>query len=186
MSETKNPGDYQPTGEEIPSDVRVNVEIAKPEEVKQEIDRLNEIKESLGEQLEAFLEGKVESTSAVRLAFDEAANNKIYHGLLGLPGQKGEELYKFANSKVLERISREGEIKGFVVFTFVEVEGALKITISDAGAEFDFQNLTDATHPDNLLSPHGRGIFFIKSMLGEKNVKFQDGGKTIEMTVPYK
>lgn len=50
-------------------------------------------------------------------------------------------------------------------------------TISDHGAGFDFNNIPDPTHPDNIEKVDGRGIFIMKSL--SDDVEFEKEGSKV-------
>ena len=51
-------------------------------------------------------------------------------------------------------------------------------TISDNGPGFDYSNVPDPTHPDNIEKVDGRGIFIMKSLSDE--VEFEmEGSKVV-------
>lgn len=56
---------------------------------------------------------------------------------------------------------------------------AYSFQIKDQGEGFDYTNIPDPTHPDNLEKPDGRGIFIMESLSDE--VKFQDKGSVVNI-----
>lgn len=88
----------------------------------------------------------------ILVATSEGMNNAIKHGNL------------FDSSKTVE-------------FSFDVTEREYIFTISDKGAGFDYNNVPDPTHPDNIEKVDGRGIFIMKSLTDE--VEFEREGATV-------
>ena len=59
------------------------------------------------------------------------------------------------------------------------VDGEISITIRDEGKGFDSNTVPDPTASENLLSPHGRGIYLMRSLMDE--VSFEQGGTVVYM-----
>lgn len=76
----------------------------------------------------------------VCLSVREAVNNAILHG-----NQKDP-------NKTVE-------------FEMVRRAGGVTIRVWDEGGGFDHGDLADPTQPENLLRPHGRGIFLIRQFV---------------------
>jgi serine/threonine-protein kinase RsbW len=55
----------------------------------------------------------------------------------------------------------------------------VSIVVRDEGYGFDFDRRADPTHPQNLESSHGRGIYLMESMMDE--VHFERGGAVVYM-----
>ena len=51
----------------------------------------------------------------------------------------------------------------------------LLVNVKDSGSGFDPSRLPDPTAPENLLAPHGRGIFIIRQLMDEVDFKFEHG-----------
>lgn len=88
------------------------------------------------------------------LAVVEGVNNAIVHG---------------------NKLEKDKEV---VVQYFVGKD-VIEFSISDAGTGFDYQNLPDPTHPDNLEKTHGRGIFLMKHLAD--TVEFTDPGNHVKL-----
>lgn len=54
----------------------------------------------------------------------------------------------------------------------------LEITISDEGAGFDPQLVSDPLNPQNLMKTSGRGIFYMKTFMDRVQYSFNPGGGT--------
>jgi serine/threonine-protein kinase RsbW len=59
------------------------------------------------------------------------------------------------------------------------IDGEISITIRDEGKGFDIDAVPDPTTSENLLSPHGRGIYLMKALMDE--VSFEEGGTVVHM-----
>lgn len=66
-----------------------------------------------------------------------------------------------------------------ISFSFESSDLEYRFIINDRGPGFDFENVPDPTHPDNLERPDGRGIFIMRSLADE--VKFDNGGSQVEI-----
>ena len=91
----------------------------------------------------------------ILVSISEGINNAIKHG------------NKFDTSKS-------------VVFSFEVKEAGYQFTISDQGSGFDYENVPDPTHPDNLEKIDGRGIFIMESLADE--VAYEENGSTVILT----
>jgi len=56
------------------------------------------------------------------------------------------------------------------------------VRVADEGEGFDFDNLPDPLAPENLLKTSGRGIFLIKSLMDETQMRRLESGG-IEVTM---
>ena len=57
---------------------------------------------------------------------------------------------------------------------------AIKFIIKDRGVGFNYHQIPDPTHPDNIDKTTGRGIFLMKHLADE--VHFMDNGATVQLT----
>tara|TARA_B100000508_G_C11459990_1_gene278753 strand:- start:310 stop:723 length:414 start_codon:yes stop_codon:yes gene_type:complete len=53
-------------------------------------------------------------------------------------------------------------------------------TIEDQGDGFDYMNIPDPTHPDNLEKPDGRGIFIMANLSDE--IEFKEKGRIVVLS----
>ncbi len=88
------------------------------------------------------------------LAVVEGVNNAIVHG---------------------NKLEKDKEV---VVQYFVTKE-LIEFSITDSGTGFDYRNLPDPTHPDNLEKTHGRGIFLMKHLAD--TVEFNEPGNHVKL-----
>ncbi|GAB4191902.1 MAG: hypothetical protein Kow00105_05990 [Phycisphaeraceae bacterium] len=95
-----------------------------------------------------------EELFAIRLALDEAVTNAIVHG-----NQNDET----------KNVSIEYDVH----------DDAMCITVQDEGCGFCPDDLPDPTLPENLTSPHGRGVMLIESYMTE--VSYNDCGNCLRM-----
>ena len=97
---------------------------------------------------------RVDYTMNLPLAVDEALSNAIVHG-------NRRDLRK--------RIEVEGMIDA----------GLLRLKVRDEGEGFRREDAGSPLEGDNLLSPSGRGLFLIESVMDE--VRYSQDGRCIEM-----
>ena len=91
----------------------------------------------------------------VQLAFEEAMTNAIMHGNRSDPQKK--------------------------IFLQCSVaENEVRVSIRDEGSGFNPDALRDPRHPDNILTPSGRGILLIRHIMSK--VEFLASGNGITMT----
>jgi serine/threonine-protein kinase RsbW len=57
----------------------------------------------------------------------------------------------------------------------VNEHGDLLVSVKDTGSGFDPSRLPNPTAPENLLAPHGRGIFLIRQLMDEVDFEFDHG-----------
>jgi serine/threonine-protein kinase RsbW len=55
----------------------------------------------------------------------------------------------------------------------------ISIAVKDEGRGFDFNKVADPTIPENIESPHGRGIYLMKALMDE--VRFEENGVIVQM-----
>ena len=90
----------------------------------------------------------------VQLAFEEAMTNAIMHGNRSDPQKK--------------------------IFLECNIgETEVRISIRDEGNGFNPDTLPDPRHPDNILTPSGRGILLIRHIMSK--VEFLPGGNGLTM-----
>jgi hypothetical protein len=57
----------------------------------------------------------------------------------------------------------------------------LLLSVRDSGAGFDPGSIADPTAAENVLIPHGRGIFLIRQLMDEVDFNFDHGGTEVRM-----
>lgn len=90
----------------------------------------------------------------ILIAITEAVNNAIQHGNKCNPSKN-------------------------VVLSLQLMDDAVRFTVKDEGAGFDFHHIPDPVSPENLDKIGGRGVFLIKHLADE--VHFKDSGREVEM-----
>jgi serine/threonine-protein kinase RsbW len=98
---------------------------------------------------------KEEVYGNILLSVTEAVNNAIQHG------------NKYDLSKVVE-------------ITFYKSNKILTFSVKDEGNGFDFDHLKDPTDSENLESPHGRGVFFMRNL--SDKVEFENEGRIVKIS----
>ncbi|MFT7085612.1 MAG: serine/threonine-protein kinase RsbW [Vicingaceae bacterium] len=91
----------------------------------------------------------------ILVSISEGMNNAIKHG------------NDFDSSKSVE-------------LSFELGEKQYQFTIIDQGSGFDFNNVPDPTHPDNLEKVDGRGIFIMESLADK--IDYELGGSKVILT----
>jgi serine/threonine-protein kinase RsbW len=96
-----------------------------------------------------------ETTTALQIAVIEAGTNAIQHGNV------------FASDKTVR-------------FEFKVSPNEICVWIEDFGKGFDPKKVADPTDPSQLLDPHGRGLYLMKSLMDDVLCETrQDHGTTI-------
>lgn len=90
----------------------------------------------------------------ILVSLSEAVNNAIRHG-------------------------NQLDASKFIDVSFEFNDHTIVFSIKDQGSGFDFINIPDPTHPDNLEKPEGRGIFIMKSLADK--VAFEDNGSLVKI-----
>jgi serine/threonine-protein kinase RsbW len=91
----------------------------------------------------------------VLISILEAVNNAIVHGNKGDPGK----------------------------YVFIEIDynkEKLRIRVTDEGQGFKPVSIPDPTHPENIESVNGRGIFLMKKL--SDGIRFSKKGNSVTMT----
>ncbi len=118
-----------------------------------ELDTLAKVEQIIEELKEEFNISE-EIYGNILVSLSEAVNNAIKHGNKLDPNKLVDFSFDFDETK----------------FTF---------TIIDEGSGFNYDNIPDPTHPDNLEKPDGRGIFIMKSL--SDNVEFNESGSEVKI-----
>lgn len=114
--------------------------------------------------VDAFLEGTLrgfgvdESAVAdIAISVSELVNNAIVHG----------------NRRLVEKR---------VTVSIDKRDGAVTITVSDEGGGFDPNKVADPLADANLLKEVGRGLFIVRSLMDEVEVKPSAKGTAVTIT----
>jgi serine/threonine-protein kinase RsbW len=117
--------------------------------------------------IEGFLEdvnavAKLDDGSFYRLVVGttEAVNNAIAHGNGFDPDKK-------------------------VCVTCDIVDSSVFVYVKDEGQGFNPDSLPNPTDKDNLMSPTGRGIFLMRSLMDEVRFHFTQEGTVVEMILDF-
>ena len=123
-------------------------------QLKSDIDSLMKVEQLIDDLKEEFSIPE-EVYGNILVSISEGINNAIKHG------------NKFDTSKSVK-------------FSFEVKKLGYQFTISDQGSGFDYENVPDPTHPDNLEKIDGRGIFIMESLADE--VAYEENGSTVILT----
>jgi serine/threonine-protein kinase RsbW len=92
----------------------------------------------------------------VEMAVREAAVNAVYHGNAYDPNKK-------------------------MTFGLERTPDSLIITVADEGKGLEETQIPDPLSPENLLKPHGRGIFLIRSFMDEVRIRKLEPGTEVTL-----
>ena len=91
----------------------------------------------------------------ILVSLSEAVNNAIKHG-------------------------NKLDSKKLVSFEFDPTETEFTFKIVDQGVGFNYNDIPDPTHPDNIEKPDGRGIFIMKNL--SDKVEFNESGSEVKIS----
>ncbi len=111
--------------------------------------------ENIIEEIKEEYEISEEIYGNILVSLSEAVNNAIKHGNNYNPEKDIEFSFEFTDKE----------------YVFI---------VSDQGTGFDFTNVPDPTHPDNLEKTDGRGIFIVRNL--SDNVEFENDGRTMKIS----
>jgi serine/threonine-protein kinase RsbW len=97
-----------------------------------------------------------ETVQRVEMAVREAAVNAVYHGNAYDPTKK-------------------------MTFGLERTPESLIITVADEGKGLEESEIPDPLAPENLLKPHGRGIFLMRSFMDEVRIRRLEPGTEITL-----
>ncbi len=123
-------------------------------ELESHPDVVHQVIELLDELKEQY-EFKEDVFGSLIVAVSEAINNSVVHGNKLDPAKK---------------VNVDIELRNHY---------QLVIRVKDEGPGFDKDNLPDPLHPDNLLKPNGRGVYYMKTMA--EDVVFNETGNEVEL-----
>jgi len=93
---------------------------------------------------------------SIAMAVREAAVNAVLHGNAYDPGKK-------------------------VTLAFDQVDKDLTIVVRDQGKGLDVDSIPDPLAPENLLKQSGRGIFLMRSLMDEVQIKASETGTEVKL-----
>jgi CheY-like chemotaxis protein len=119
---------------------------------------------------------------SVRVALNEMLINAIEHGNLGITYDEKtrviEEMLDYP-SFVRKRAEGDGMDERKVRLDYYLDSEHVRFVITDEGDGFDHDSLPDPTNPENLLSPHGRGILITRIYMDE--VTYNERGNQVTL-----
>ncbi len=96
-----------------------------------------------------------EDIFAIHLAMEEAFINAVKHG-------------------------NNADASRHVMVDYTIAPDRIEVSVSDEGSGFDYRNLPDPRHDQNLQKPSGRGVLLMRSYMDK--VEFNDSGSSVHMT----
>lgn len=119
---------------------------------------------------------------SIRLALAEMLINAIEHGNLGVSfEEKGEmieqgvDYQEFLRARSEEEMYRDRRVR---LDYFLDAEH-VRFDVEDEGNGFDHASQPDPTDPENLLTPHGRGILITRLYMDE--LTYNEAGNKVTL-----
>ncbi len=112
--------------------------------------------------------GLCDSNGRIRLgvALEEALLNGLYHGNLELNSSLKQDAGAFERLAAVRR--RQAPYAGRRLHVHVRMDAAAAVfVVRDEGPGFDVSAVPDATDPENMLKPSGRGLLLIRTFMDE-------------------
>ncbi len=97
-----------------------------------------------------------DDTMSIAMAVREAAVNAVLHGNAYDPGKK-------------------------VTLAFEQDDKDLTIVVRDQGKGVDVESIPDPLAPENLMKQSGRGIFLMRSLMDEVQIKASETGTEVKL-----
>ena len=69
----------------------------------------------------------------------------------------------------------------FVTVAFTVDAAAFHVEVTDEGQGFNPEHLPDPTNPDNLLKPHGRGLWFVRRFMDRVEFESLERGMRVRL-----
>lgn len=136
------------------------------------------VAQQLAVEMQAFVfDGDMRPRRLV-IALDEALNNAVIHGALGVDSSL-KEVPHFFETTVSEREKDPEWSSRLVTVTSDFRPGRLEVSIRDPGEGFDVESLPDPDDPEALLKSHGRGILIMRALVDE--LTFEDHGRCVRL-----
>ncbi|MBB6480026.1 response regulator [Spirochaeta isovalerica] len=120
------------------------------------------------------------------IGLSELLLNAIEHGNLGIGYDMKEELImddRF-DEEIRNRLNAPENIDKTVKVIFEKTSDSIKISISDRGSGFDYNNFL-RLDPDTIFNVHGRGVAMAK-LIFENRLEFSGNGNTVEIILPLR
>lgn len=116
----------------------------------------------------------------ITLALQEAINNAMFHGNLGVSSSIREELGVKGYNEEIEKRKAEDKYKDFKVNVTYELTNEyVEYVVEDQGKGFDFKSLPDPRDPENFFKNSGRGLLIIQIHMDE--VEWNKKGNIIKL-----
>jgi len=93
----------------------------------------------------------------ISIALTELVNNAIHHG-------------------------NKNDSNKTVTVSFEVDDKKISISISDQGAGFSPNAVSDPIHPDNLMADNGRGIYLVKALMDEVDYNISETGTKVTIS----
>ena len=113
------------------------------------------------------------------VALEEALVNAYYHGNLGLSSDLRDQEIDTFYSEAAERVKADPYCYRKVFIQADITAEEMRFQICDEGEGFDPSLLPDATDPENLIRPCGRGILLMRTFMDD--VIFNDCGNVVTL-----
>ena len=122
---------------------------------------------------------------AVKMGLYETIINAIEHGNLAIDWEtknKALEAGKL-DDLIEERAKKDPFLSRMVTIERVAEDERAIFIVSDEGDGFNWQDIHDPTEEENVKTPHGRGIFIVRSLMDE--VSFNEKGNSVCLVKYY-
>ncbi len=109
---------------------------------------------------------RVSSALCERMGFDEDASAQVTMSVIE------------AGTNAIQHGHRRDASKSFEI-VFALWPDRIEVTVHDSGPGFDLTSIEpDATSPERLFEPRGRGIFIMRACMDSVDFRFDPGGTT--------
>ena len=114
------------------------------------------------------------------ICLQECLTNAIIHGNFSLDSELKQTDWTGFENSIKDKESDPNFVAKTVTILFQQTPTLMRFTVSDEGAGFNPEDLTDPADPSSWLKLSGRGILFIRSYMDE--VHWNDKGNQIVMS----
>jgi hypothetical protein len=172
-----------------PLEFEIPTDIASTEQVSRRVREATEKIDKIIIDIAELIERNDIDTPGAELAVNEVLVNGVFHGnwKVSKTGLKDVRLDQLALEQLKTRLEH-GITIGGKVSTAVEITPkAMVITVEDEGDGFDHEKkraeLADFPE-EKRLEESGRGLGLVYHVIGFNNVKFENGGRKVILTLP--